>query len=301
LIDYNGTTLNDSARVWSSSIYVNVSVSETNFKNITFKLYYSNNTWINSTVFNHSAGSYAVSWTGLAGDDYKYNVSVYDLIENFNATSTRTITLIDSQSNVSLNSGWNLIALDLKDTSTGDKNISVTAGWNLIGYSSNESFDLSNAKFTNSSGTELSFSNAVSNNKLRGYMAYYDSSPSSASQRRYKYAAESSLSMDDSSFREKKGYWVYANQSGNLTLPNARGTNASRTYAWNKLRFSNGTMEKTISDAITAGWINNNLNYWDPELGWLTISDIGDKDTISSWEGVFVYSNKNNITMLRQN
>jgi hypothetical protein len=45
-----------------------------------------------------------INWTGLAGDDYKYNVSVYDTAGNTNSTATRTITLITPQSNITLNS-----------------------------------------------------------------------------------------------------------------------------------------------------------------------------------------------------
>jgi len=45
------------------------------------------------------------------------------------------ITLITSQSNITLNSGWNLISLPMKNTENGtDKNISFVAGWSLIGY-----------------------------------------------------------------------------------------------------------------------------------------------------------------------
>ena len=151
-------------------------------------------------------------------------------------------------------------------------------------------------------------------------MAYYDSSSSAASSRKYKYAATSDLEMDDSSLRAKKGYWVYANQSGNLTLPAAAGgasSSSGQTYQWNKLRFANGTVELNITQASnsTNAWISNVLYYYGCDSdAWLDCNtnknhwqflDIqgsgGIKNNISSWEGVFVYSYKNNITLIRQN
>ena len=116
--------------------------------------------------------------------------------------------MITSQSNITLNSGWNLVALDMKNTDNGtDRNISLVQGWNLIGYSSNEAnLSLADANFTNSSGSQYTWANAVANNKVQAYLPYYDASSALASGRKYKYTATSDLEMDDSALRANKGY-----------------------------------------------------------------------------------------------
>ena len=170
---------------------------------------------------------------------------------------------------------------------------------------------LDNVVFTNSSGNRSSWKNAVANNKAHAYMAYYDSSPSQASQRKYKYAATSDLGMDDSSLRKGKGYWVYANQSGNLTLSSAGGSLAGQTYAWNKLRFRNSSgSELNITQAQTAGWVNNgdSIQYWDTATdgfkyvcsSLLDSQDCG-STSFSSLRGYFIKSATDNITVERQN
>lgn len=137
--------------------------------------------------------------------------------------------MINSEDRITLNSGWNLISLPMKNTEAGtDRNISLVAGWNLIGYAGDENLTLDNAKFTNSSGTQYTWANAVANNKVQAYLSYYDSSASAKSQRKYKYVASSDLGMDDTKLVKGKGYWVYANQSGNLTLTGVGGRGRAR-------------------------------------------------------------------------
>jgi hypothetical protein len=147
---------------------------------------------------------------------------------------------------------------------------------------------------------------------LQAYLAYYDSSSANASERKYKYAATSDLAMDSSVLTKDKGYWLYANQTGNLTLPGVGGALANETYLWRKLRFYNGTEEKNVTDAGLGGegWINeDDIRYWEkhPIKGtyeFLYISGtpgLLTKTNISSWEGFFVYSNQDNITLIRQN
>ncbi len=160
-------------------------------------------------------------------------------------------------------------------------------------------------------GTRLSWDNAVLNNKIQGYLSYYDSSA-----RKYKYVSSPDLGMPETNLTPNVGYWLYANQSGNLTLPSVGGSLSGQTYAWSKLRFFNGTMELNITSAGTAGWIGENGNVngnvlWysgiDPDtglFGYLRLCSsisICAKNNISSWEGVFVNSLKDNITLVRQN
>jgi hypothetical protein len=84
-----GTTVNGSI-VGRSWIFVNVSVIEANEANITFLLYNSTSL-VNSSTFTN--GNRIINWTGLPDGVYYYNVSIFDALNNFNFTETRTITI----------------------------------------------------------------------------------------------------------------------------------------------------------------------------------------------------------------
>ncbi len=91
LIDFGSITpLNGSkfARTW---IFVEASVEEDNEKNITFYLYYSNKTLLNSSTYTDSRRT--INWTNLAEGKYYYNITIFDLSNNYNFTETRSITL----------------------------------------------------------------------------------------------------------------------------------------------------------------------------------------------------------------
>jgi len=90
LIDYGTGTESDNANLSQSNVYVNVSVTETNEKNITFLLYNSTGQ-VNSTTY--TDGTRTINWTSLPDGTYTYNVTVIDIAENSNITSTRTLTL----------------------------------------------------------------------------------------------------------------------------------------------------------------------------------------------------------------
>lgn len=164
-------------------------------------------------------------------------------------------------------------------------------GWNLIG---------ADVTFTNDSGNSYTWATALANNKVQAYLAYYDSSPATASGRKYKYLSTVS-GMDDISLRKNKGYWVYMNESGNLSLGSAGGSWANESYDVAKLRFSNGTDEKSFADAKTALWVEN-PQYWgrdDPEddMEFMVLSS----GNLNSWQGYFVKSSVDNLTLIRQN
>ena len=191
-----------------------------------------------------------------------------------------------------------------------ERNITLVAdGWTLIGHSSDTNVSLADVKFTNSSGTEFTWAEAIANNTVQAYLAYYDSSSATASQRKFKYVAISGV--DDTKLTKDKGYWLYSNEAGNLTLPSVGGSYSNESYVWRKLRFVNSSgSEKNISEAGSANWVETTLQYWgwDPLMppaggyDFLTICSSGcDKSTLSPWEGVFVKSLKDNITFIRQN
>lgn len=76
-------------------IYVNVSVTETNPKNITFRIYNDTGIW-NSTTYTINTGTQnkTINWTGLAYGDYRFNVSATDLYNNINTSEVRYQRLI---------------------------------------------------------------------------------------------------------------------------------------------------------------------------------------------------------------
>ncbi|MDA3836399.1 MAG: ice-binding family protein [Nanoarchaeota archaeon] len=90
LIDYGTGVEDNNTNISQSNIYVNVSVTEANEKNITFLLHNSTG-FVNSTTYTTAVRT--INWTGLPNGVYTYNVTVVDYAENSNTTLTRTITL----------------------------------------------------------------------------------------------------------------------------------------------------------------------------------------------------------------
>jgi len=90
LVDYGTGTAPDKSNLSQSNIYVNVSVTETNEANVTFRLFNSTSQ-VNITTL--AAGTRSINWTSLPDKTYSYNVTVTDLAGNSNTTATRTIAL----------------------------------------------------------------------------------------------------------------------------------------------------------------------------------------------------------------
>jgi len=80
------------------------------------------------------------------------------------------------------------------------------------------------------------------------------------------------------------------------------GSFRNKSYPWKDLMFRNSSGDVlNISDADDAGWVDaDNINYYDPDFLGGTYRILGSSDSLNSWEGYLVKSNKNNITMLRQ-
>ncbi len=90
-ISYSTGTENNNTN-WSRSwFYVNISITENNFKNLTINLYYSNGTLIASKLFTNSTREY--NFTGLSNGIYLYNATSFDDVDRSNSTETRWIRL----------------------------------------------------------------------------------------------------------------------------------------------------------------------------------------------------------------
>ena len=73
-------------------IFANVSITETNFQNITFGLYWENLTIINITT-RTTEGLFQINWTSLPDGKFTYNVTTFDFVSHQNTTENRNITL----------------------------------------------------------------------------------------------------------------------------------------------------------------------------------------------------------------
>jgi len=221
----------------------------------------------------------------------------------FNVTSWSRYDVgkfVTSSSNVTLYTGWNMFALTMNNTDEGsDRNISLSSSGdgtrNLIGFSSDTEVDFTDLKFTPTGGAEKTFQEAVDDGDLRYDLAHYDNSPG---EKRYRYT-----SMNDNVLRKHKAYDIYVDTAGNLTIENVGGSLEGESYEWKNLMFSNGTHELNISDAYDEGWIYGEfkdtiIQFWNTELnGWDYITST---DSLNSWQGYFIKSNKNNIKISRQ-
>jgi len=99
LVDFVSPTKANGSNVSQSHVYVNVSVTEANEANITFRIYNSTGE-VNSTIY--TDGTRTINWTNLSDGTYTYNVTVVDSAGNSNTTSTRTITLDSTSPVISL-------------------------------------------------------------------------------------------------------------------------------------------------------------------------------------------------------
>lgn len=89
-ISYATNTPANNSILSLSSIFINVSIIETNFANITFSLY-NLTSLLNQTTF--SSQMLSINFTNLQETTYFYNVTIRDILNNRNATETRTILL----------------------------------------------------------------------------------------------------------------------------------------------------------------------------------------------------------------
>ena len=101
LIDYAFPTEANNENKSQNWVYVNVSLIENNLANLTFYLYYSNYTLLNSTIYNDSRRE--INWTNLNDGKYYYNVTAIDFGNNTNSTLPRKITLDNTNPYIIIN------------------------------------------------------------------------------------------------------------------------------------------------------------------------------------------------------
>jgi hypothetical protein len=151
LIEFVAPTKANDTSANQQWLFANVTITETNFQNVTFKLYNSTGL-LNETTFTDSTRS--INWTNLLNDNvqYWYNVSTYDVVGNFNETETRYLTLTaDQPPTVTIlfpeNITYNVDVTQLNYTVTDDNGVS-TCWYSLDGGVINSSFDATCANAT---------------------------------------------------------------------------------------------------------------------------------------------------------
>ncbi|MEK6835343.1 MAG: hypothetical protein AABX61_03715, partial [Nanoarchaeota archaeon] len=95
LISFGTGTQANNSQIQQNWVYVNITYTETNFANLTFRLF-NTTSLVNETVSNSSNIIRAINFTNLSNSNnilYRYNVTLIDLANNQNTTETRTITL----------------------------------------------------------------------------------------------------------------------------------------------------------------------------------------------------------------
>ncbi len=93
------TAPDDNTNSTATNIYINVSVTELNEANITFRLHNSAGSY-NITTF--ADGTREINWTSLPDANYTYNVTITDEASNINYTEIRRITLDDTKPTLSI-------------------------------------------------------------------------------------------------------------------------------------------------------------------------------------------------------
>jgi len=120
--------------------YVNVSESDTNFKNITFYLFNSTKEQLNATAYTTQTND--TNFTSLNSNMvYYYNVTIVDLAGNTNLTETRNITLDSTNPSIS-----GLVSSDADNVTKNDTNINFTvtaSDTNLANVTLNNSYVMS--------------------------------------------------------------------------------------------------------------------------------------------------------------
>ena len=136
-------------------MYVNLSINESNFANMTFILF-------NTTGLVNSTTTYSIqntiNWTNLIDNIYYYNVSIYDSASRFNFTPTYTIILDRTSPGV-------ILSTPLNNTNTTDpsQNLTVNITDNVSGiknaslYIFNSSNILINQTNRTVSGLDVTF------------------------------------------------------------------------------------------------------------------------------------------------
>jgi len=127
VVDYTLGTNENYANISWNFIYVNISVTEDNEANVSFSLYFSNETFFNETL--SVAGTRSVNWTNLIDEDYIYNVTVFDLAGQSTSTASRNLRVDTTNPLIDF------------DVGTESDNANFSRNWVYVNVSVNEAYE----------------------------------------------------------------------------------------------------------------------------------------------------------------
>jgi len=242
----------------------------------------------------------------------EYNFSTSAGVES-ESNYEDTISLFYSETNITLSQGWNLIAFDMKETDYGrwysgriqifipsNRNITIINGTNYIGFSANDSYNLENVTFDNSTGDTENWSTATSQSKVQAYLAYYEGGV-------FKYVSTPELPMSTKTLQQSKAYRVITNEPGSFNMSGVGGTVEAESFNWADLMLTYGGDEKNISDADDAGWVfmddggvGENIVYLNNEVWKKVCGGPTCTTTLDPWTGYWLWSNYNDVIISRR-
>lgn len=195
-----------------------------------------------------------------------------------------------------LKQGWNPFSILTGNATLDftDRNITVYPGVNMIGYSSEISYPKEKVFYSYDGGS-----------------CYYEHCHALGILNITELVTTqlSTSGMDFTRFNPSNAYLVEASYDGNLTFFKVGGDLTTDTYAWSDLMFEDEVSGevKNISEAATSGWIQGTMRYYlgsqIDDYGFISSINMPDenfRNYISSWEGYFIYSNSEDIVLLRQ-
>lgn len=192
------------------------------------------------------------------------------------------------EAGILLQRGWNQFTPLLEPIEEmTDRRITLKSGWNFFGYSSMTPLLWSDALIENGE-QEMSIEQAHNAGWIQGVVYTLD----------YETLLYQLIPGDDDFLRNKRAYWLYADQPGlTLKLPAAGGTAEGTSVAWQEMLVVNGGESKTVEEAALAGWIDPEAYFVDPNTPGYN-QTAADANQIHAWQGYWLWSNISGLHLL---
>jgi len=128
MIEFSGDTPNNYVNQTYNSLFVNVTLTETYYNNITFNLYNNSYYNINSTIF--TDGTRQINWTTAYDGDYTYNATMWTTTNLYNSTLTRHIKIDSVAPTINITNPLNG---SVYTTGTAiENNITIILNWTAV-------------------------------------------------------------------------------------------------------------------------------------------------------------------------
>lgn len=226
LISFGTGTENNNSIKSQNFIFINVSVTETNEANITFSLYNTTST-INITTF--TTQQRTINFSNLGDEVYFYNATIKDVLNNINATETRTITLdnippslsIIAPQNVSYNNATLLVNISSNGVNT----------WFFNGTSNETYISPSYRTFPEGTTAIIAYANDSAGNLNYSSLTFFIDSISPLINiihpEQKTYGTNATLPLNFSIIdlgTSVNSCWYNLNNGANISLPNCQNT-----------------------------------------------------------------------------